>query len=125
MDISSATYTINFGLEGNGLLYLSAESTIVGVCRSLFIGVGAQALFGSGASLDAFSGSLRVEAFLMSLRCIFFPMPRKIREKKVLEVKDRTEEWQDWFLLQSACRLECREPSRLSGDLEERKGRIG
>ena len=112
-------------LERNGLLYPSAESSIMGGCRSLFIAVGAQALLGSGASLEAFSGSLRVEAFLMSLRCIFFPMPRKIREKKVPEVKDRTEEFQDWFLLQSACRLECREPSRLSGDLEERKGRIG
>ena len=112
-------------LEGNGLLYLSAESTIVGSCRSLFIGVGVRAHFGSGASLDAFSWSLRVEALLMSLRCIFFPMPRKIRVKKVVEVKDRTEELQDWFLLRSACRLECREPSHLSGDLEERKGRIG
>ena len=47
-------------------------------------------------------------------------MPRKIREKKQREVKDRTEEFQDWFLLQSRCRLECREPSRLSGDPEER-----
>ena len=48
-------------------------------------------------------------------------MPRKIRTKKVAEVKDRTEEFQDWFLLQSRCRLEGREPSQRSGDPEERK----
>ena len=60
--------------------------------------------------------------------CIFsgkcrscFEMPRKKRPKKEPEVKDRTEEFQDWFLLQSPCRLEHREPSRRSSDPEERK----
>ena len=36
-------------------------------------------------------------------------------------MKDRTEEFQDWFLLQSPCRLEHRGPSRRSSDPEERK----
>ena len=76
------------------------------------VAVCAQVLLGSSAS---------VEAFLGSLRCRVCPMPRKIRKKKVPEVKDRTEEFQDWFLLQSRCRLERREPSQLSGDPEERK----
>ena len=48
-------------------------------------------------------------------------MPRKIRKKKVFEVKDRREEFQDWFLRQSSCRLERRKPSQRSGDPEERK----
>ena len=47
--------------------------------------------------------------------------PRKKRQKMEFEVKDRTEEFQDWFLLHSLCRLEHREPSRTSGDPEERK----
>ena len=76
------------------------------------VAVCAQALLGSSAS---------VQAFLGSLRCRVCPMPRKIREKKFPELKDRTEEFQDWFLLQSPCRLERREPSRKSGDPEERK----
>ena len=48
-------------------------------------------------------------------------MPRKIRKKKVFELKDRTKEFQDWFLLQAPCRVERREPSQRSGDPEERK----
>ena len=76
------------------------------------VAVFAQTLFG------AFLGSLRsrLPPLLTALQ-----MPRKIRAKKEPEVKDRTEEFQDWFLLQSPCRLERREPSRLSGDPEERK----
>ena len=48
-------------------------------------------------------------------------MPRKIRKKKVFELKDRTKEFQDWFLLQAPCRVERRAPSQRSGDPEERK----